>query len=254
MFSVIVAMKLVVLGTTCRGTQRSYRLQPEHAYGDLLMFLEDASEVLIPFLESVQARMPFKVQICLRAGMEKLDGSETSPHFNTRMEVVLPEDDVVEVLTNAFTKVCEKVDNFQEMGSGWVVSNIEYLDMTIGKYEPPGGSCYVKLSQFLESKKALLNIQNNDNKCFLWSVLAALFPVVRTVPRGEDPSKYRINDNPKRVSNYKAYEDRLNMTGIPYPVRVKDIPKFEAQNNISVYLYSSEPGSKRCVTLILFQK
>ena len=35
---------------------------------------------------------------------------------------------------------------------------------------------------------AILNIQNNDKYCFIWSILAHMFPVL---------------NNPQRVSNYK---------------------------------------------------
>ena len=81
-----------------------------------------------------------------------------------------------------------------------------------------------KLKEF-KAKKACLNIQNNDKKCFLSSILASLHPV---------------QHNLYRVSKYQEYEHELNMTGIQYPVDIKDIGKFEHQNNISVKVYGYE--------------
>lgn len=53
---------------------------------------------------------------------------------------------------------------------------------------------------------------NTDKKFFMWSVLAALYPVTM---------------NPQRVTKYADH------TGIPFPVKVADISKFE-KNNISI--------------------
>jgi len=57
----------------------------------------------------------------------------------------------------------------------------------------------------------------------LWSVLAHIHPVVK---------------HAERISNYKKYEDEINMTGISYPVSMKDIDKFEKLNDtISINLF-----------------
>ena len=69
--------------------------------------------------------------------------------------------------------------------------------MTIYFYKTQelNGSSYVKLP--LRSN-AILNIQNDDKYCFIWSILAHMFPV---------------SDNPQRVSNYKKYFNQLNIQG-----------------------------------------
>ena len=88
-------------------------------------------------------------------------------------------------------------------------------------------SSYLPLSKDLKAKQGCLSIQNNDEKFLLWSILALLHPV-----------KYR--NNPNRVSKYQEYEHDLSMTGIQYPVDIKDIGKFEHENDISVNVYGYE--------------
>ena len=80
------------------------------------------------------------------------------------------------------------------------------------RYRPLHGSTYVPTPAFLAAKHCILNIQNRDSKCFLWSVLSAL----------HEP---KINKN--RLSNYTKYESTLDMSGINYPVETttRDIPK-----------------------------
>jgi hypothetical protein len=63
------------------------------------------------------------------------------------------------------------------------------------KYSPVAASSYMDLPPKLRFSRGLLNIQNEDNECFLWSILAALPPVQM---------------HPERVSNYIQYEDTLN--------------------------------------------
>ena len=102
------------------------------------------------------------------------------------------------------------------------------LDLGIAVYTPLHGSSYVKLPKELHDKKAILNIQNDDQKCFVWSVLAALHPVNR-------------KDQPHRLHHYRPFEGELNVNGIEFPVKVSDIPKFEKQNPaLSINLFGYE--------------
>ena len=77
------------------------------------------------------------------------------------------------------------------------------------------------LDPYLANKKALINMQNEDDKCFMWSVLRALYPK---------------DKNPQRVDNdLKSKQNSINMKGIHYPVNLKAIDRFETQNpNISI--------------------
>ena len=95
------------------------------------------------------------------------------------------------------------------------------------KYDPMRASSYLPLPKELKAKQGCHNIKNNDDKCILWSILALLPPVQ---PR----------NHPDRVSKYQKYEHELNMCGIQYPIDIKDINKFEYQNNISVNVYGYE--------------
>ena len=90
------------------------------------------------------------------------------------------------------------------------------------KYSPLKGSSYVLLPKCIQAKKACINVRNNDNQCFKYAILSALYPS-------------DINTN--RVTHYRQYEDKLNFAGIEFPVKLKDISKFEKLNDISVNVY-----------------
>ena len=87
----------------------------------------------------------------------------------------------------------------------------------------------MKLPQKLEDKKAILNVQNQDERCFVWSVLASLHPVHR-------------KDQPHHLHHYKRYAQELNLSGIEFPMKVHQIPQsVERQSpSISINLFGYE--------------
>lgn len=81
---------------------------------------------------------------------------------------------------------------------------------------------YLPLPPAIMRKQACVNVQNNDDACFAWAVVSALFPCAR---------------NTNRVSSYPHYSTVLNVKDIEFPIRREDIKKFEKLNNISVNVY-----------------
>ena len=80
-------------------------------------------------------------------------------------------------------------------------------------------SNYVK---FPLRSNAILNIENNDKNCFIWSVLAWLHPCNIT--------------HPNRVSNYKQNFNEFNINGfnISNGFKCSDVHRFNELNNLSV--------------------
>lgn len=82
------------------------------------------------------------------------------------------------------------------------------------------------MPKFIENKKAVVNVNNTDEKCFLWAIISALFPV-----------SSRVSD----TSSYSIYMDSVNTAGMSFPVTLKDICLFEKQNpRISVNVFGLE--------------
>ena len=119
---------------------------------------------------------------------------------------------------------------FQSMGSGWRLYSIIKLELHTVSYNPLRGETWIPLPKELSYKKAIIiNMQNKDNKCFLWCVLRALNP------HEKDPQRLD--------KKLKEKENTLNMEGIEYPVSLKDIDKFENQNptiSITVFGYNGK--------------
>ena len=105
--------------------------------------------------------------------------------------------------------------DYQKNGSGWYYKEVISFEIHIVDYKPIKGSSYIPLPDFLLRKKAIINMENKDDKCFLWCVLRYLHPVQKIA---------------SRINDLREYENDLNFKGIDFPIRVKDIQKFENQN------------------------
>ena len=118
--------------------------------------------------------------------------------------------------------IAHRMEEFEEKDSGWSLHSILHLAVHINKLNPLLGNCNISLSEDIQKKHACVNIKNTDKKCFLWAVLAGLYPVKR---------------NRHLVSEYRENENVLNFKRIDFPMNPRDIPKFERQNDVSVNVY-----------------
>ena len=81
-------------------------------------------------------------------------------------------------LYNSFQEILYRIDNWINQGSGCIVESIEAQYFNISIYSPLSGSKYIELPNKLKHlKKGLINIKNNDNKCFLWPHIRHLNPL-----------------------------------------------------------------------------
>ena len=99
----------------------------------------------------------------------KTDGSiEYSPvRFNSTTKTVINSDEFS--LDQSFQEILYRIGYWINQGSGWIVKSLEGFYLNVSSYSPLIGSTYINLpSELRHPMKGLIDIQNNDNKCFLW--------------------------------------------------------------------------------------
>jgi hypothetical protein len=72
----------------------------------------------------------------------------------------------------------EQVPEKETTGSGWVFVRVETLELHVARFKPLKGSSWFDLPQKLKLKKAIINVKNNNEQCFKWAVLSAVFPPI----------------------------------------------------------------------------
>ena len=191
-------------------------------YYDVRTFLNEAKPSITNLLNT---NREIKTRLFLYCIMER----ETTGgivkkefRFHSLLKIILEGTDVDEVYNEMVDEIetaIQKTENAE--GSGWRFSKIIKLELHTAKWDPLNAGSYIDLPPFLKNKKALINMQNEDEECFKWSILRALNPK---------------DNHPERIDkDLKSKQDTLNMKGIKYPVDFRDIDRFESQNpNISI--------------------
>ena len=147
--------------------------------------------------------------------------------FASKMEIVTESTDLSDLYNTMTDKIFELIQNFNNRGSGWQFDRVEHLDININPYNPISASSYIELPSSLYMKKAIINVKNeNDNECFKWAVTSAVFPAKE---HGERLSKQMKKDS-----------EKFDWTGIEFPVSLKQIDKFENQNNYAINVFGYE--------------
>ena len=116
-------------------------------------------------------------------------------------------------------KLMQKLDDEQLEGSGFQFQEIEEVILEIHKVRDIQASSYIELPGKYKDSKSIINIKNNDQNCFLWCILAYLYPV---------------EDHNDRISKNDMYKHSLNIKGLEFPMKVKDIPEFERLNKLNI--------------------
>ena len=116
----------------------------------------------------------------------------------------------------------QKLDDEQLEGSGFVFNGIVNVILEIYKVNDIQAASYIELPEKYKNNKSNIDIKNDDQYCFLWCILASLYPV---------------EDHKNRTANYLMHFYKLNLKGLEFPMKVKDIPKFENLNNLNVNVF-----------------
>ena len=193
---------------------------------DPITFLKDAKPAIINIMNSKQN---IKASLYLKCIMKRTDsdgftGDKEFAFHSIGDKIITEETDLHEIYQEMSDEIEEEIQKVENaVGSGWIFVKIIDLTLHTTKWVPLKASSYIDLPKELKNKQAIINMQNQDNKCFLWSVLRALNP--------KDKNAERID------KDLRSKENTLNMEGINYPVDFRGIDRFERQNpDISISL------------------
>ena len=167
----------------------------------------------------------FKYQVVFLGRFNKQDEDnqlldETELFINLNINQNLTQSDIDNI--NITFPLEEQIKQQEMKDSGWRFDEINSMTTYSYKTHEMDGSNYIKIP--LRSN-AILNIENNDKYCFLWSILAWLHPC--------------NNSHPNRVSNYRQYFDELNINSFDFTngFKCRDVHKFNELNNLSVNIF-----------------
>ena len=221
-----------------RSFLQQYELFPENNTNNVALFFTDNRQDIENLLTLILTRLRiFKVQFCLACTFSReVEGIITYclAYFVTRNFIVTEATDLEEIFQEIINFLDDRVHSFEGLGSGYILNDIDRLDIKLGYFNPISGGCHIELPKQLANKKAIINIKSNDEKCFLWACCAALYPPVKR--------------HAHRSQNYHKYEQNFNLGGIDFPMKLSSVDKFENQNShldISINIFNYDANDSK---------
>ena len=152
--------------------------------------------------------------------------TQKTAYFNSKAQEITNNVMVVEALKLSKDQILNIIAQWISEGSGWTVESVDDHFLNIVEYTPLNGS-YIKLpSELNNPKKGLINLKNNNNEWFRWCHIR------RLNAQDKDPQRIKKSD--------KEYINKLDYSGIEFPVTTKQYNKIEKQNEININVFGYE--------------
>lgn len=129
--------------------------------------------------------------------------------------------DILKSLKDTYSKFSHKNYKFP--------FQLQKLVISVAKVNSLTGSSYIPLPEWIANKKACINIKNDDNLCFPYSVLCGI----------ETPKIH-----PERVSHYKNRLKELKYKDDDMPMCINKIRYFEKNNNLRINVFAPDENKR----------
>jgi hypothetical protein len=152
-------------------------------------------------------------------------------------------DEIAPMLNTIFDRIVVQIDEYTSNGSGWIFDGLTEVIINTYLHNPLNGRSYIKLPKKIEETKSCINIVNEDDNCFLWSILAFIGVIV-------DKSVTTHVNEPRSYANVNSSRFNFNMGGIQAPVNVNSLDKIEAMNprfGFSVFALSKDDDENHTI-------
>ena len=99
----------------------------------------------------------------------------------------------------------------------FVFVSVDLLSHSVQKISLKRGKSDIKSPEWVLNKRATINPEDKDNKCFQYSITIAL-------------NQQNIYNHPERISNIKSFINQYNWEGIDFLAGIKDWKEFDRNN------------------------
>lgn len=205
----------------------SFRITATQPFITVTSFMNDVKDKVLNLVRSECDKHVSVKLNCELFGLFYLESKSITDtkSFNSKNEVVTCGTDLNEVYDTLIGHFDERISEFQEKDSGWILLQLLYIDVNICKFNPLRASSYIPTPVWIQRKRAIVNVHNNDEYCFFWSVISALCE-----PTGPN----------FLTTSYPHFRTIID-SNVEAPVKLTDIPKFEKLNpQLSINVYGLE--------------
>ena len=163
-------------------------------------------------------------------------------YFQGSTRLLLRASQIPEMLQSSTEKIVQSFDEILRDGSGWILESIDYLRLYTAEYAPMRGKSYIPTPEKIKSKHAIINIMNEDDRCFEYAIIAS-------------QHYSEIDDRQlQRPGQYSKWLGKYNFDGCNMPMTLDDISKFETKNGLAINVYHIKHDGKLTAPLRITQQ
>ena len=222
--------KVELLDKALNGYTKSYEITIINNKDPLKQLQNTRGDLAYHKMNLLKSMKGLKYLETLVVTFEQFSGKEIiykTAYFNSPAYIITNNIDIKGSLKYSMEYILGKITSWVSEGSGWTIKSVDNHYLNVVKYQPIMGSSYIQLPNELRNPaKGLINLKNKDNECFRWCHIRHLNP------QEKDPQRIKKSD--------KEYVDKLDYSGIDFPVTIKQINKIEKQNNIRINTFGYE--------------
>ena len=163
----------------------------------------------------------FNIQIYAEMAKESPDElTFVHQYLTSKCKIPYNDNEFHNMYSNACQEIRNQLETFCQEGSGWTLIQVLAINITISKFRPQHYGCNGELPAELEKRKCILNIEDDQHRCFMLSVLAGCFPL----------SDKR---NQNRASKYLQHQHKFVWPS-NFPVTLHNVEKFCNKNPVAI--------------------
>ena len=141
-----------------------------------LSYLKYQKQRMVEFLN----RNPnMKIIVEVDLALKNTDNEEIRRRLRSRRYNVHNPEEINSVLDNIAHDIEVQIEIAELTQSGLVLLQVQSLVISYDRYNPTRGSSYIPLPDWVANKKACINIKNNDELCFKYSVQCGFYEIYK---------------------------------------------------------------------------
>ena len=219
--------KIEEVGKALKGYTKSFEISIKNDKDPLVQLQNTRLAIENHITKILTSMKGLKFVETLKVTFKKLAKDEIvykTAYFNSKPQTIINKTEINKSLQSSKDNILNMIAQWISEGSGWTVESVDNHYLNIVQYQPLKPKSYIKLPQELRHhRKGLINMKNKDNECFRWCHIRYLNP------QDKNPQRIKKSD--------KEYINKLDYSGIEFPVTTKQYNKIEKQNEININLF-----------------
>ena len=222
--------KIEEVDKALKGYTKSFEINIKNDKDPLIQLQNTRLAIEYHIIKILTSMKGLKFVETLKVTFKKLAKDEIvykTAYFNSKPQTIINNTEINKSLQSSKEQILNMIAQWISEGSGWTIESVDNHYLNIVQYQPMKASSYIKLPQELRnSAKGLINMKNEDNECFRWCHIR------HSNPQDKNPQRIKKSD--------KEYINKLDYSGIEFPVTTKQYNKIEKQNEININVFGYE--------------